>query len=103
MLYKSVTHRAIGFDHEHLKDGFAGILSLFNPIVNNKTSSMLVLCVSFQDTTNVVYIISGRRQSELERWLGGVPRQVITNPPKLELPRTLLIVFVLDSSLYSLN
>lgn len=29
-----------------------------------------------QDTANVVYIISGRRKSELEAWLGDVPRLV---------------------------
>lgn len=34
----------------------------------------IYLCV--QDTANVVYIISGRRKSELEDWLGGVPRLV---------------------------
>lgn len=29
-----------------------------------------------QDLANVVYIISGRRKSELEEWLGDVPRLV---------------------------
>lgn len=29
-----------------------------------------------QDVANVVYIISGRRKSELEEWLGSVPRFV---------------------------
>lgn len=36
----------------------------------------MVLLFSSQDMANVVYIISGRRKSELEEWLGEVPRLV---------------------------
>lgn len=32
--------------------------------------------ICLQDMANVVYIISGRRKSELEDWLGDVPRLV---------------------------
>lgn len=40
-----------------------------------------------QDVANVVYIISGRRKSELEEWLGGVPRLVTTECKKCEAGR----------------
>lgn len=52
----------------------SGLLTDARKRPRSRSCSSLLL----QDVANVVYIISGRRKSELEKWLGAVPRSVQT-------------------------
>lgn len=60
----------------HAFEGKARAYDMRNGFFVSSAGPRFVGALLLQDMANVVYIISGRRKSELEEWLGGIPRFV---------------------------